>query len=921
MAEVCAGCGETFDTGTVCPQCGRPAQVGAAIPPPAAMHVRTAVTIPRAVLAAGITFVALAVIAGGAYAAVRLLAPTLPSGAGGNSAGLVVTGTAPTPSTWAGGVSQKWRLYPEKVARAAGLEDPYGGTYGGRTKDRIGFATDTATASGSVLGIDVATGAVKWTAGTQESCFGMLADGRLRCQGGRMGYYPTDLTNLSNGDRSEVASSQELGTGIPDGEEDRYSWTTAVLGGALYGYWTDGNQQTSQISLGRIADDGKSFVWKANFPVEGIDSGLLWFGGAADGRVQHDIVTIANAAVDSDSGTVLLARQGSEPGSRVQWVAQNVLQGGVASSAPHLIEAPDHAQIANIGIGGITVTTQALPRFPLRQTLHGVGAFDPSVTNDSLNGPTLWDTDLGVNDPGDVYSDSGDNQDYLLAYHDGLIALAGQPGTSAAGLVALLEEASGRLLWRQTVAVPGASTGGGLVVPTFTADGSVLIQTAVEDEQVRPAKTADLSLFDSTNGDLKWSRPGLIAGANVYTVGSGAFAPDVENFPEVVVDNLDGSFSLLVPRDRAVGSPVDAPACPTGMTPISWTQYAGGAILLCQSGPTFAVVYPSHPEWKATQLNFTAGGSEVVFSNGTRIRVTLGGAAVYIDSSGNSTSQPATKNWNNITGDDTLTVPHDLRACPVGSWPLSLSTYDGGWLLVCGMSADQPTAMFYAADGAVNQVDAVSVRNGGYCGTGDIGEVCAYRAPALVSHTKDGTTTQHSVTQNYFDGHGRGGAGVGSGSYGVDTPEQNGKDQVRYLTQILQKSAAGRANLDAAVDQVRHCTDVPAAVSAMNGVVANRQELLDALESTPVDAVPDGAALIAKLRSALQLSHDSDLVWVQWAQAQAGNGCSTGESDPLYQQVTTQHQQVAAAKDDFLRSWNSVIVPTYAAPSFKTAQI
>jgi hypothetical protein len=104
-------------------------------------------------------------------------------------------------------------------------------------------------------------------------------------------------------------------------------------------------------------------------------------------------------------------------------------------------------------------------------------------------------------------------------------------------------------------------------------------------------------------------------------------------------------------------------------------------------------------------------------------------------------------------------------------------------------------------------------------------------------------------------------------------------------------------------------------------VVANRQELLNALDSTPVDAVPDGAALVAKLRTALQLSHDSDLVWVQWAQAQQANGCATGENDPLYQQVTGMNQNVATAKDDFVNSWNSQIAPSYGAPTFKTSQI
>jgi hypothetical protein len=203
-----------------------------------------------------------------------------------------------------------------------------------------------------------------------------------------------------------------------------------------------------------------------------------------------------------------------------------------------------------------------------------------------------------------------------------------------------------------------------------------------------------------------------------------------------------------------------------------------------------------------------------------------------------------------------------------------------------------------------------------------VGTVCAYRSPAVVSVTDpSGKVTQHSADANYFDDHGQGGTGKGNGSYGVDTPDDNGKDQVRYLTQILEKSMAGRTNLQAAVDKVRGCTDVVGAVASFNDVLANRQELLDALDSAPVDAVPNGSALVASLRNALRLSHDSDEVWLQWAMAEQANGCADGEDNPLYQQVRTMNNSVAAAKSDFLAVWNRDIAPTYGARRFKTSQI
>ena len=236
------------------------------------------------------------------------------------------------------------------------------------------------------------------------------------------------------------------------------------------------------------------------------------------------------------------------------------------------------------------------------------------------------------------------------------------------------------------------------------------------------------------------------------------------------------------------------------------------------------------------------------------------------------------------------------------------------------MASDQPSVIYLSDGATVTEAGSVTVGGGGYCGTAGSTKVCAYSSPALVTVDSGGGVTQHNVSGNYFDGRG-GGVGEGNGSYGVQAPDQNARDQVRYLTQILQKSMAGRSSLDLAVNQVRSCTDVAGATITFNDVATNRQQLLDALESAPVDAIPDGQSLVAQLRTALQLSHESDLVWIQWGQAQQANACADGESNPAYVQVVELNKRVAQAKDEFLGVWNSSIAGTYGAPTFTKSQI
>lgn len=599
-------------------------------------------------------------------------------------------------------------------------------------------------------------------------------------------------------------------------------------------------------------------------------------------------------------GVALNAETGEDflpEGTCAELVADGVLvvSGEGSTQLPDSVTAPDGSEIRLVKDTDHRRTFRVhgdLPPTPLRFInvrfgedggSRGTGeleAFDPKT------GESTWSRPVTLEDFHDDRTFRGsvkyDGRHLLVSYDNQLLAM--EPG-------------SGEIAW----SVPSNSP-----LPEIGFDGTILVG--------RPGPTGrnHSVALDPESGNELWTVPG-----------TAYFAPDPEGFESVLVLG-DGYVSRLIPADRTTDvpkPPADAPACPDGMTPISWTRYEGGSILLCQQDQKYVVVTPEQPRWRATELNFTSGGFEVVFGEEARVWVSLGGSLVTIEEKGDRSSSPAITSWTSARGETKFRPPSDIKTCPAGSWPISLSTFDGGWLLVCGTSSTQPTHVYFN-DGQVVESDRVSFSGGAYCSDTSVGEVCVYRSPALIA-VEDGSaeTRQQSVSSNYFGDFGEGGAGTGTGSYGVAAPDVNAEDQVRYLTEILEKSAVGRADLNQAVSQVRSCNDVPGAIRTLQGVTENREELLEALDSTPVDAVPGGIQLVSQLRRALELSRDSDLVWVEWAQSEGANGCALGNDNPLYQKVYNMNLDVALAKDAFVDNWNQNIVPRYGAPRFTRPQI
>lgn len=854
--------------------------------------------------------------------------PGASSGAGGPT-GLTVIGAPASASAWRAGYRQLWRVNP--ADRMLALEPgsaPFGGDFAGRNADVVALSSDITTASGAALGMSATAGKTLWHTVTQEGCAGIVNGDLMHCQGGRMGSYPIELLSMANGTSQWTGTSGDLRVDLPEGQEDYYGWQSDVVDGTWLASWTKESTESGTAQHGFIArpnDARNGMAWKTEFDYRGTD-GI--------GRIEHGILTDRSYAVNVETGELLANPAAAEGSVAVAWVAQGVLQDGDPATAGQTLQAPDGATVTRIAGGAIPITTTELPKHPLRLSGSRVEAFDPATPAGATNAPALWSTETGLSIDSTQIAGL---ESVVAGYHDGLIAVAQRASSTRAAVdLVLLDEATGALLWRTSIARPAPTGSFWEALPVFTKDGSLLVQTLTRegDRDTSELKTGRLTMLDVATSHVLWSRTGMLADyasrrmAFIPDAGpewySGApVSPDLEAYDSIVVNNLDETWSMLTPATVTTAAlPGDAPACPTGMTPISWIAYDTGGVLLCRAGTNYAVVYPTHPDWSATRLSFSAGGYQVEFSNQAVLQASLGGALLSLAQDGTVSAYPATAVWNSEAGVTAFAIPDGLPSCPIGSWPISLSSFKGGWLLVCGVAGDRPTSMVFAHNGEVTDTATVTRQTTGYCGTFDTTTVCGYPVPGVVTEQDaGGSTQQYSATSNYFAGYGQNKAGEGNGAFGLRVPDRTAADQVRYLTQLVQKSMIGRSNLNLAVDQVRGCTNLQGAVDSIGTVVTNRQTLLSALDTAPVDFVPNGDTLLAELRTSIQLSYESDVLWLQWAESERDTHCAQGVHHPLYTQIGELNKGVATAKYAFVNDWNATIAPTFSAPRFTRAQI
>jgi len=259
-----------------------------------------------------------------------------------------------------------------------------------------------------------------------------------------------------------------------------------------------------------------------------------------------------------------------------------------------------------------------------------------------------------------------------------------------------------------------------------------------------------------------------------------------------------------------------------------------------------------------------------------------------------------------------------VPGCPNGSDTLAWGAVAGGWAVVCGEDADRPVR-WQSRIGGREQTSEVVVWDSPanrYVVTLPGGErAWLASAPAMIGHANGGTITYAGAAeQTWFA---RPSLTAGAGPFGVALPRAEARDQARYLSDLLSRSTADRAALQEAVVAVRECTrggpgSYGGDITAIDTVTRNRQTLLAAAETAPVDRLPDGAKITTQLQAFLALSVRADQEFAAWARAVNDSGCGAG-SDAEGRRLS---DETGTAKVAFLETWNTKVVPAYSVPAY-----
>lgn len=384
------------------------------------------------------------------------------------------------------------------------------------------------------------------------------------------------------------------------------------------------------------------------------------------------------------------------------------------------------------------------------------------------------------------------------------------------------------------------------------------------------------------------------------------------------IARIDPSFGAT----RVSAEPAKLPACPTGLTPVAFSTWdnGAGATLVCQGfrSSVTVILVVGGKTYTSPSGRITPTGYHAVFTGNVSVDIGLGGWAAWVTDASKTTLHAATSGWQlgAARASSYPSLANTVKACPVGTFPLSLSTWDGGWLLTCGQKATAITKFVYVDGSTRGAGNAMSIQGGQSCGADSSGaQVCVSASPAVVTFSSGGSTqTQHSANANYVVGKGFSGAGQGTGAYGLPDPTTNAASQVAYLNGILQQSQAARASIKTVVQNILKCSSVQADVQSAQTVVSARTTELQALDTAPVDAVPGGAALVSQLRGVLQDSLTADQAYVTAANQVASGQCPAGRA--TYNAQTSLIDQITNEKSDFTSAWNGQIAPQYGTPTY-----
>ncbi|GIM88303.1 hypothetical protein Ato02nite_000960 [Paractinoplanes toevensis] len=138
----------------------------------------------------------------------------------------------------------------------------------------------------------------------------------------------------------------------------------------------------------------------------------------------------------------------------------------------------------------------------------------------------------------------------------------------------------------------------------------------------------------------------------------------------------------------------------------------------------------------------------------------------------------------------------------------------------------------------------------------------------------------------------------------------NARDQATAIDALLDRSVASRAKLNGAIERVRRCTEVPAALEDMRTVGDERTKQIADTEATDVSALDNGEAVRSTLRAALGFALTADAHFVSWAEPAASGDCAdTPARDAAWQRGQASSKQAQTAKKQFIAVWNPIAGP------------
>lgn len=764
---------------------------------------------------------------------------------------------------------------------------------------------------GTASAVDASSGKLLWTlpdGGAERECAKQLVSGRLICR--------------HDTDQKSRIESIDPATGTVTVEPD-LGFEVGTVAAAGDSYLAVGPLEEGVGARLAKVKPGAGAVWKSK--VHGWCSNTGYYGQT----FASASVTDHYLAVDIDSCLAAILNPATGAVSE-EFAASKLsaLAGGLAVELPYCLVSGDASDSCG-GTASHVVSQATLPdgsTVPVRTAPNsgyvwsGTDALtDPAPASwyfeggddcylsqivDVATGNALWSSSDGRRGTCPVQVGEGTNA------RAAFVILGDQSRT-----LAMLDPATGKLAWQRSL------------TPPLTIEGDLSYDAVMspDSQTILVVDSSGLNAFSAVDGSLAWTglKPNLA---------------ESSGWPWRVIPGPNGASLLRTERNqiarvvpaeaptRVASMPAGIPDCPKGWTPLSWSSWDGGHTLVCRTSAKvgFYLEYVDGSQtYRTDAATASATGWLADIPGGPQLSISLRGALVQVSASGGApVARYPSQVWDGADVTAFTQPPTGLPGCPSGSWPLSLSTWNGGWLLVCGTAADAPGSLIFNDGGRTITANSASYVNGAYCGQAAEAKLCAYRSPALVTETPPGgSVIQHSATQNWFAGVGGGGVGEGTGSYGVEAPDVNAADQLRYLDQILAKSKAARQTLSPSISDVRACKRVGAAITRIDAVTANREQLLAALDSAPVDALPEGPQLVADLQHVLALSRDTDKAYADWARAEKANGCSGGTSSPLWASAQAADKAVDGPKNAFVQYWNSQISGKYSVRTLANSDI